>query len=131
MRRRCLPTGVLVCLMGAGLIPSPAAAQIYETVGTRAQGMGGAFTAVSDDATATWWNPAGIALSYFSLVVDSGETEEPADPRPVGPAWRGKIGAIAACLPALGLSYYRLRIDEIAPQPITADGQPRETPGGS
>ena len=115
-------TWVLVCLVG--LAPSPAVAQIYETVGTRAQGMGGAFTAVSDDATATWWNPAGIALSYFSLVAEYGQTEEPADPPPAGPAWRGKIGTVAVSLPALGLSYYRLRISEIAPQLSTADGQP-------
>ena len=117
-------TWVLVCLIGAGLAPAPAVAQIYETVGTRAQGMGGAFTAVSDDATATWWNPAGIALSYFSLVVEYGETDEPADPPPVGPAWRGKIGTVAASLPALGLSYYRLRISEIAPQLSAVDGEP-------
>ena len=28
-------------------------------VGARALGMGGAFVAVADDATATYWNPAG------------------------------------------------------------------------
>jgi hypothetical protein len=121
---------VLVCLIGAGLAPSPAVAQIYETVGTRAQGMGGAFTAVSDDATATWWNPAGIALSYFSLVVDYGQTDEPADPGPVGPAWRGKIGTVAAAFPALGLSYYRVRIHEIVPQLSGANGElGRQEPG--
>jgi long-subunit fatty acid transport protein len=31
-------------------------------VGARASGMGEAFTAVSDDASATFWNPAGLAL---------------------------------------------------------------------
>lgn len=30
-------------------------------VGSRAMSMGGAFTAVSDDYTATYWNPAGLA----------------------------------------------------------------------
>lgn len=35
--------------------------------GARAMGMGGAFLAVADDATTTFWNPAGIAdLSFFS-----------------------------------------------------------------
>lgn len=29
--------------------------------GARAIGMGGAFTAIADDATAAWWNPAGLA----------------------------------------------------------------------
>ncbi len=31
-------------------------------VGARAMGIGGAFTAVSDDGTAFYWNPAGISL---------------------------------------------------------------------
>ena len=31
-------------------------------VGARAVGMGGAFTAVSDDATSPWWNPAGMVF---------------------------------------------------------------------
>ena len=105
------------------LLPAAARAQIYETVGTRAQGMGGAFVAVADDATATWWNPAGLILSYFSLVVERAETEEPADAAPGGPAWRGTTGSFAVSFPALGLSYYRLRISEIAPPASTAGGQ--------
>lgn len=35
---------------------------LTETVGARALGMGEAFTAVSDDVNAIYWNPAGIAL---------------------------------------------------------------------
>ncbi|HEY1584663.1 MAG TPA: hypothetical protein VGH63_03185, partial [Polyangia bacterium] len=31
-------------------------------VGARAIGMGGAFTAIADDPTAVWYNPAGTAL---------------------------------------------------------------------
>ena len=46
----------------------PAEAQPADAVGVRAQGMGGAFTAVADDATAAWWNPAGLAGgSYFRV----------------------------------------------------------------
>jgi hypothetical protein len=45
-------------------------------VGGRAEGMGRAYTAIADDATATWWNPAGlgflpgnqIALMHTQLV---------------------------------------------------------------
>jgi hypothetical protein len=104
--------------------PGRAGAQIYETVGTRAQGMGGAFVAVADDATATWWNPAGIALSFFSLVLERSRTTEPSGGSPPGPAWRGDTASLAASFPALGLSYYRLRISEIAPQASTAGVQP-------
>ena len=51
---------------------APAAAQTFEIVGTRAAGMGGAFVAVADDASATYWNPGGLALGrMFSAVVDS------------------------------------------------------------
>lgn len=115
---------VWVCLVGIALTPAPAFAQIYETIGTRAQGMAGAFVAVSDDATATWWNPAGIAITYFSTVFERAELNEPAEAPLSGPAWRSRTHAIATAFPALGMSYYRLRISEIAPQLTTAEGQP-------
>jgi hypothetical protein len=103
---------------GAALLlalPQPAAAQLYESVGTRAKGMGGAFVAVADDATATWWNPAGIATgAALSGLYERGEETQPADPLDQGPASRSKPSAFAVAYPALGLSYYRLRISEIA-----------------
>src|ERR671910_2614356 len=40
-------------------------AQVLETVGSRALGMGGAFVAVASDSSATWWNPAGLAAGPF------------------------------------------------------------------
>lgn len=44
------------------LVPGVARAQpTFESAGERALGMGGAFVAVADDATATHWNPAGLA----------------------------------------------------------------------
>jgi hypothetical protein len=36
---------------------------VFAFYGTRPMGMGGAFTAVADDATAAYWNPAGLALN--------------------------------------------------------------------
>ena len=42
--------------------PALAFAQLpIESVGSRAQGMAGAFVAVADDASAPFWNPAGLA----------------------------------------------------------------------
>ncbi len=90
-------TGVFRTALAAGLLAGtalPASAQIYEIVGTRAQGMGGAFVAVADDATATWWNPAGLATgAYFSSVIERGRTTEPGD-APGGPAWRGDADGV-------------------------------------
>jgi hypothetical protein len=100
---------------------SPAAAQMWELVGTRAQGMGGAFVAVADDATATWWNPAGLATgATLSFVWDMADNLAPSGPRPEGPASLGDTMGFALATPALGLSYYRLRISEM--QPVSSNG---------
>jgi hypothetical protein len=42
-------------------LPAVAGAQTFGGIGSRAEGMGGAFVAVADDASAVYWNPAGIA----------------------------------------------------------------------
>jgi hypothetical protein len=103
----------------------PAGAQMYEIVGTRAQGMGGAFVAVADDATATWWNPAGLATgANASIVYDQATTTAPIDPAADGPAWLGQTGGFAFAYPALGLSYYRLRVSEIRPISSNAADDP-------
>ena len=109
------------------LCPPVADAQIYESVGIRAQGMAGAFVAIADDATATWWNPAGLATgAYFSGVVEYDGLKEPrsgsdsAD-SPLADR-RSHAGGLALAFPALGLSYYRLHISEIRPPQSTATG---------
>ena len=62
MTGNCVGRGVLASLVfvfaaGAG----PVRAQgVFESAGERALGMGGAFVAVADDATAVHWNPAGL-----------------------------------------------------------------------
>jgi len=118
----------LVSLMVAASTPLVARAQIYEAVGTRAQGMGGAFVAVADDATATWWNPAGIATgAYFSGVLEHVVLTDPGTPPTGGPAREDSVGDVAIALPSLGLSYYRFRVGEIHPSaPIGSPGSGRQ-----
>jgi F plasmid transfer operon, TraF, protein len=108
---------VLLCAACACVgSPDPAAAQGFETVGTRAQGMGGAFVAVADDGTATYWNPAGMAsIPMFDLTLGFGwQEQEPstgdatAESRRAA-AWRTRSSGFAVALPVLGVSYYRLR----------------------
>jgi hypothetical protein len=97
----------IAALLGAAL-PGVAAAQQFETLGARALGMGGAFVAVADDATAIYWNPAGLATGAFvSLLVDRQTAEvRPAD----GTAASGRSATMAALsLPQIGVSYQRLR----------------------
>src|SRR5262245_24111972 len=56
-RRTWLVVSLLVLVAG---VSSASAQPTFESVGERALGMGGAFVAVADDATATYWNPAGL-----------------------------------------------------------------------
>lgn len=44
------------------VLPAGVSAVEFVIVGPRAVGMGGAGVAVTDDALATYWNPAGMAL---------------------------------------------------------------------
>jgi len=98
-------TAVLLALLGAA---GPARAQSFEAVGTRAAGMGGAFVAVADDATAAYWNPAGFALgNIFSLVVDRGSSES--DPAVPEGARKRSSFLFAMGMPAGGVSSYQLR----------------------
>ena len=89
-------------------------AQNFGGVGARAEGMGGAFVAVADDASAVYWNPAGIATgATFDLQVSRG---------------RDSSTFVGAVLPVLGASYYRTR--EATGLPIVSDPADRQN-GGS
>jgi len=126
-----LPTALAVGLVA--VLPLGARAQGYEDVGTRAQGMAGAFVAVADDATASWWNPAGLASgAYFNVIFEKGRAHEPEDPSGFDPARRLGTTGFAVAFPALGVSYYRLRVSEIASSPSStaSAGENREELGG-
>src|SRR5262249_35821727 len=102
-------------------VAAPARAQSPDAVGVRAQGMSGAFTAVADDATATWWNPAGLATgAYLNLLVEYGRTTDP----------ERSHGGFAIAFPALGVSYYRMTVSEIQVGSSTGGSQGvRQDPG--
>lgn len=75
MRKIILLSMVFVCL--AGLLSAQSVNRGAFNImgaGARAMGMGGAFTAIADDATAASWNPAGLAQltkPEASLVYDT------------------------------------------------------------
>jgi len=92
--------------------PGSAHAQIIESVGSRALGMGGAFVAVASDSSATWWNPAGIAAGPFvDIAVARSVTERAVEL----PASRDRASWFAVATPPAAFSYYRLRITDIQP----------------
>ncbi len=104
------PAVAFVCVF---LTAGTATAQVVEQIGTRALGMGGAFVAVADDATASYWNPAGLATgAILSLLVERQTLARvPAhggpDAHNVSEDGSGLIMSFGA--PPLGLTYYRLR----------------------
>lgn len=105
----------IVSFVAIAAFPSSAHAQIFETFGIRAQGMGGAFVALADDATASWWNPAGMAsgaLFNSSIETDHGDPSEM------------QAKAIALGVPSLVLSYYRLPLSGIRPVGSTESNPP-------
>lgn len=93
---------IVAFTVAGGLFSTAAAAQ---TVGVRAQGMGGAFTGVADDASAVYWNPAGLASgAYFSGVVDFNSAGTASDS---SFHHESSAALVSFAMPPLGLSYYR------------------------
>lgn len=69
--------------------------------------MAGAFVAVADDATAVYWNPAGLATGHFlSVLVDRSAAEQRGAGTVTG---SGTIAALSTN--EVAFSYYRLRVD--------------------
>src|SRR5688572_20259568 len=119
---RIVPTTVLVPVVMASFAIS-AAAQSFDGPGARAAGMG-AFVAVADDASAVYWNPAGLASgAYFSLVLDRTEGDSTPDGGDRGAKRSSWLLALSA--PVVGLSYYRLRSSTFSPVGAGAPGLSR------
>lgn len=103
-------------------------AQTLTGIGERAQGMGGAFAAVADDASAVYWNPAGLAWptgSTFDAQLDIAGRRAAAGPGARSPVW------LAAVMPPLGIAYYRLAIadDGTLSLPTVSDSAGRQDEG--
>lgn len=126
----CRVLTILTAAAAALALPDLAGAQTFESVGGRAQAMSGAFVAVADDATASWWNPAGLATGeYLSAVFEKGQMTEPREPSLTAPSTRTSFNDFAVAFPALGLSYYHLRISATTPPDSTGtDGPNRQDP---
>ena len=106
--------------VAAGLLVTAggAQAQTFDAVGIRAQGMGGAFVAVADDATAVYLEPG---RDGDRGAVQRGGRVERRRPRPSGVRCRraplgGTLGLqeqagtlVGVGVPPLGVAYYRLR----------------------
>jgi len=121
----------LVWLVPFAVSVRPASAQTFEAVGIRALGMGGAFVAVADDATATYWNPAGLGTgAYFSAALEHDTTDtisQRGQPLAgIDGARRDTETGFAMAFPALGLSYYNLQMSEVAPTPAAGSAGSRQ-----
>src|SRR4030067_894450 len=116
MSRSSVP---LVLAAAVSLLASPASATKYAAeflkipVGPRAMGMGGAFTAVADDATPPYWNPAGMVdLPCREVVVPHSEQSGTLLTRAYASAV-SPLGGPAGREAALGISINRLATDDI------------------
>lgn len=116
MRRKIVNAMLLSALALAW--PANATAQLVESVGSRALGMGGAFVAVADDSSAIWWNPGALATGPFVDAAVGIARAEARGPLPVSreaPLW------LTLTMPAAGFGYYRLRITDIEPAGPTGE----------
>ncbi len=106
----CWRWRTVLAMFVLGASPALVAAQAFEAVGTRALGMGGAFVAVADDASANYWNPAGLGTMFFSAVAE-GQRIERRIRDDAGPREANEDLTILTSFatPSFGLSYYRLR----------------------
>jgi hypothetical protein len=108
----------LITILLIGFVPGVAFAQFIEAVGGRALGMGGAFVAVANDSSATWWNPAGLAAGpFFDVTFGWAATDIDGSP----PARRERTTSFALATPPFGFSYYRLRLTDIGQVHTIAD----------
>src|SRR5688500_11985418 len=91
--------------------------------GTRAAGMAGAFVGVADDASAVYWNPAGLATgAIVSFLVTFAEDTIALDAAQAAAGERHTAKMVALSLPPVGIAYYRTDAYGTAVIPSAATG---------
>ena len=123
--RRSLPFAFACLFAASAAHATKYAGEFLKTpVGARAIGMGGAFTAVADDATAPWWNPAGMVyLPYREVLPQHAEKFG----RLVNHDYLGVVlplGGPSGKQSALGVGIIRLAVDDIGVTPRPGDLRP-------
>lgn len=99
----------LVLLAAIVTFAGPRLVAAQSQVGSRASGMAGAFVAVADDATAVYWNPAGVATgSIVSAVFDFGRGEIAPGRLQTTDKQRDPAAFAGLTATAIGVAYYRL-----------------------
>ena len=103
-------------------------ANAQSDVGARASGMAGAFVAVADDATAVYWNPAGVATgSIISVVLDAGRFRLGSTALQSAQNEEDTGAIVALSATAIGLAYHRLgTYGIVAAEPAVMGSQSRE-----
>ena len=99
-------------------------AEAQSSLGVRANGMGGAFVGVADDATAVYWNPSGLAtgaLASVNLELGDWTPGGPGDPEGL------RHALVAIALPPVGIAYYRQGVFGVRPPgPAVTGSEGRE-----
>ncbi len=106
----CGAAAICANVLAGDFKPAKYAGDFFETgVGARALAMGGAFSAVADDATAIFWNPAGLE-QISGLEVHGMHSE-----RFAGAVNRDFLGVAKKIgeTRAIGIGFYRLGVDDI------------------
>ena len=94
----------LIALLGTGGV-----AEAQAPLGSRAAGLAGAFVGVADDASAVYWNPAGLATgAIVSFVASFSDDRTVPDDVQTAAGERHTGAIVALSLPPVGLAYYRI-----------------------
>jgi hypothetical protein len=123
-KSRNVPLCVLLAVVGVSGV-----AEAQAPLGTRAAGMAGAFVGVADDASAVYWNPAGLATgAIVSFLATFSEEKFSLDDAQAA-AREGHTGRmVALSLPPIGLAYYRIGAygTTVAPPAVTSPSSREE-----